>query len=648
MPETTQKDFLFDQCLTGESIESALREYVLRLIGSTGQEIQTVKTDSLLRILCDLSATDFCRYSDPLTSLALICRLLIKKGTPDSFSHCLRLSHSLHTMERNRGKNHPHSRLFKGISQIGLRLTDIGIKNVVICLSKSETDSLTDLDQCMGYWALMSAAIATQNLKTALKFAKQWLFLSQSAGLTGERFRAELVICLLHLIYGNTDQFFVINKDNYIHIPEQWRYISEFLNGWTENQRFGELQASKPCLEPCPLIAGINWLINDENTGNNFLSKNFAALCDLRRRNCREELIPETLSPEEIERFAVLFAEWELSKPLAVIEELMRQKSPEVYCRYTMTRLLGKYMLAEMMGKKPTDPENRIVKDAIVLSTDVRNYSKLSEYAPVGEIIDYDLVNPLFKMMNREFEKAGGTILEFVGDRIVVVFNTFRNQQSDIREILTASVECLKRIRTFSMLSRVTGLPEIRVGIGINQGPVAIGYIGGLSRCTLTVLGEGINLAARIESATKTLAVSDILISRSCFQEKNPDSWKEPLAVNFRIRDLGKHPMKNIRKPVHLYGVNPILNYWIDFVPMGFVAHAEKGVVYLDTGNSGEPGIIDHHFPGHQTKSACELLVHQPELLLGHVQGIPSSEIEFRVHTQPDLDCAASLYTAFG
>jgi hypothetical protein len=123
--------------------------------------------------------------------------------------------------------------------------------------------------------------------------------------------------------------------------------------------------------------------------------------------------------------------------------------------------------------------------------------------------------------------------------------------------------------------------------------------------------------------------------------------WATPGNVNFSMRDLGKHTMRNIQQPVHLFGLSPLLRSWIDFVPMGFVASPEKGIVYIDTGNSGEPGIIDHHYGGRPENSACELLIQNPELLLDHLEGIRASQREFRLHRSPDLDCAATLYAAY-
>jgi class 3 adenylate cyclase len=339
-------------------------------------------------------------------------------------------------------------------------------------------------------------------------------------------------------------------------------------------------------------------------------------------------------------------------KPLRQVEELLKKKSPVDFYRFVMTRILGKYAFEQISYETPVDADVAPVEGAIILRMDVRGSSALGERLEPESV--FGVISPICKIMNEEVESAGGVVLEFTGDGFNAVFNTFQGQHSDITTILDHTIRSLKRIRMLNLLNS-TGLAicdcciteplAVSVGVGINKGPGAIGYLGGLSRCCLALLGNTMNAAAHIESLTKQLP-GTVLIAKACFDDQEPDVWTEPLRVSFSLRDMKQHRLKNITKPVHLFSVSPLLRHWIDFVPMGFVASPEDGVVYIDTGNSGEPGIIDHHFTGHGAKSACELLVRMPELLLGHIHGIPPSQIEFRPHVIPDLDCAATLYAA--
>jgi len=182
--------------------------------------------------------------------------------------------------------------------------------------------------------------------------------------------------------------------------------------------------------------------------------------------------------------------------------------------------------------------------------------------------------------------------------------------------------------------------------VGIHKGPVAKGSLGGLSRCQLTMLGHTVNVAARIEGLTKQLP-SPVAITESLIGGPLPNFWNQPEQVNFSLREVGRHHMKNIKEPILLFGLGPLIQTWVDFVPMGYVASPEKGIVYLDTGGSLQPGIIDLQESVEDNGSACELLLRQPELLLDHIRGVPHAQIEFRLHTQPDLAGAASLYVAY-
>jgi class 3 adenylate cyclase len=644
-----QQFTVFEACRIAEEIHAQLQRLT--------QDLTGVSKLIDLSVLPDLSYADLKHHHHPVCLLSEICRLLLKSGNKNFLQHCLALSHTIYAFKCQQNESWYISHLYKGIAQIGMKLTDLGVKNVSIGIAGQEAFAMVSVDQALGYWALMSAAIHKKNLKLAFTFAEKWQKAAQEGNLQGEIFRAKMAIQLFHLLFSEIEICSQEMKQLVNEVPEEWKETVAFLEEWTkviEGEHRGSAgvppgrSADIPPGEPYPLFLGIDWqrtphtssLSTDERT---IVVDDFGVLCEIRRNFCHEDMM-DNLSIEDIEKYANYLAQWELPRPLYDFETLLKNKAVEKNLHYIMTRLLGKQILQTVISKRPTDPNVVTQNEAIILVMDVRKFSALSEHRTPEEI--FDLLNPVFKIMNAELEQAGGVILEFLGDCIIVVFNTFKDQQAEMISILHHTIRCLQRIRILNAMSRQSGLPEIHVGVGINKGPVALGYLGGLERCHLTVLGNTINLASRIESSTKELP-GDVLVSEECFDGKESALWTAPLPINYSLRDLGRHQMRNIKQPVHLFGLKPLLRYWIDFVPMGFVAFPEKGVVYIDTGNSNEPGIIDHHFGSQHAQSACELLNRQPELLLEHLKHVPASQIEFRLHTQPDLDCVATLYTAY-
>ena len=637
---------VYDKCLTPDEITIQLQVLTKEFL----QEIQFPLLSAFtaideggainLSILAELSHAELKHYQRPVFLLSEVCRLLIKSGDRTSLQLCLRLAHVIYTFKCHSNESNYISHLYKGISQIGLYMTDLGIKNVLYGISIPHKISHSLVDQALGNWALMSAAIQNRNLRLASNFAERWRQVARKGPLENEVTRATLVKHLLLLVQGELETLSPEIRRIFSHPPSKCEAIVKFLHEWTEHS--GRTPEEYEFSESLPLFLGFGWYpkFSEEESRS---PDEFALLCQMRRKLCTPDSTA-VLSVNELQHYARNLARWELPKPLYDLETILKNKAVDKNLEYLMTRLLGKRVLESVINKTPLDPEVLPQDEAIILVMDVRRFSELSEHRTPQEI--FEILNPIFKIMNDELEQAGGTILEFVGDCIIIVFNTFTQQHSNILEILGRTIHSLQRIHVLNALSVQTERPEIQIGVGIHKGPVGLGYLGGLDRCHFTVLGNTINLATRIESASKTLPGS-VIVSEQCFQQVPPDIWQKPHKVNFSLRDLGRHTMRNIEERVRLFGINPLLRYWVDFVPMGFVAHAEKGVVYLDTGNSDEPGIIDHHFAGQQAQSACEHLIRHPELLLNHIRNVPLSRIEFRLHNSPDFDCAATLYCAY-
>ena len=89
----------------------------------------------------------------------------------------------------------------------------------------------------------------------------------------------------------------------------------------------------------------------------------------------------------------------------------------------------------------------------------------------------------------------------------------------------------------------------------------------------------------------------------------------------------------------------PRVNY--RFVPFGTVLDTQPKAVALDVGRGCKPGVLDHHFAGGSQDCAATLVVRHPELLVQHVQDVPTDEVTWILHERPDFDCVASLLLAW-
>lgn len=149
--------------------------------------------------------------------------------------------------------------------------------------------------------------------------------------------------------------------------------------------------------------------------------------------------------------------------------------------------------------------EARVVTIAF---TDIRNFTTLTESAASSrEVVAW--LNDYFSRMHEVVSKHGGHINKFIGDGLMIVFGTpvDRGAQREAR----AAVECgLRMLEEVGRLNREwegTGRPRLAIGVGIHTGEATCGVVGAPGRLEYTLIGDTVNLAARLESTTKEAGV---------------------------------------------------------------------------------------------------------------------------------------------
>ncbi len=154
----------------------------------------------------------------------------------------------------------------------------------------------------------------------------------------------------------------------------------------------------------------------------------------------------------------------------------------------------------EILGRNPEMQSLPEEKEVTILLSDLRGFTSLSEHYSPLEIID--LLNRYFTVMSRVINHFGGTIDKFMGDAILVVFGTQEAGNSDIVSALSCAVVMQIELDKMNQENHELGYPPMYMGIGINTGVVVAGNLGSDVYNEFTVIGDHVNLAARIESYT--------------------------------------------------------------------------------------------------------------------------------------------------
>jgi adenylate cyclase len=144
--------------------------------------------------------------------------------------------------------------------------------------------------------------------------------------------------------------------------------------------------------------------------------------------------------------------------------------------------------------------------EVTMMFVDVRDFTGFAERAPAPEVVAS--INRLFERIVPIIGAHGGHVDKFIGDGLLAVFGAPRRQPGHADAALAAALEIDRAVR-----SGQAG--PLRVGIGLNSGPVVAGNVGGAGRFEFTVIGDAVNVAARVEGVTRQTGDPILLAQRT-------------------------------------------------------------------------------------------------------------------------------------
>jgi class 3 adenylate cyclase/HAMP domain-containing protein len=141
---------------------------------------------------------------------------------------------------------------------------------------------------------------------------------------------------------------------------------------------------------------------------------------------------------------------------------------------------------------------NRLVS---ILFSDIRSFTTISENMEPDDLVNS--LNRYFGLMVDTLMERGGFVDKYIGDAIMAIFGAPTKHPDDALRSVLAGLEMTKSLEVFNVGQRERGKPEFHIGVGINYGVVTVGNIGCNKKMNYTVIGDAVNLASRLEGATK-------------------------------------------------------------------------------------------------------------------------------------------------
>jgi adenylate cyclase len=161
-----------------------------------------------------------------------------------------------------------------------------------------------------------------------------------------------------------------------------------------------------------------------------------------------------------------------------------------------------------------------------VLFSDLKDFSTISETTPTRELLLR--VSSYLELMTYAIKEEGGTVDKFIGDSVMAFWGAPLLDKDHAYHAAVAAIKTKRRMVTLNQGLIRENKPPLVVRIGINTDAVLVGNIGSTERLSYTVMGDGVNIASRLEGINKEFG-TDIAISHALFKEAGERLWVRPI-----------------------------------------------------------------------------------------------------------------------
>ncbi len=211
-----------------------------------------------------------------------------------------------------------------------------------------------------------------------------------------------------------------------------------------------------------------------------------------------------------------------------------------------MKSTMSRYMDASLADKLLQADEDVLGGQssvATVLFSDIRSFTSFTE--ELGAQATVALLNEYFTLMVECIQERGGMLDKFIGDAIMAVFGTPVAHEDDPDRAVRAAIDMMRALAEFNAERAASARKPVNIGVGINTDSIVSGNIGSPKRMDYTVIGDGVNLASRLESACKQYGTC-VLVSEYTYKQ---------VKGTYRVREVDRVIVKGKTQPVDVFEI---------------------------------------------------------------------------------------------
>ncbi len=220
---------------------------------------------------------------------------------------------------------------------------------------------------------------------------------------------------------------------------------------------------------------------------------------------------------------------------------VLTEQKEKKYIRSTFSKFVSKSVVDELLkhpDKLKLGGEKKILT---VLFSDIRGFTSISERLTPEELVEH--LNIYLQEMTELVFRYQGTLDKYVGDEIMAFWGAPIPFEDHALQACKSAIEQMKKLHELNAMWEEQGKPSLNIGIGLNTGPMVVGNMGSSSRMDYTLMGDNVNLGARLEGTNKVYG-TNIIISENTY---------EHVRDHVVVRELDLIRVKGKEQPVVIY-----------------------------------------------------------------------------------------------
>ncbi len=230
----------------------------------------------------------------------------------------------------------------------------------------------------------------------------------------------------------------------------------------------------------------------------------------------------------------------------------------------SFSRYLPKAIIKQLFQKEQDIVLGGEKKELTIFFSDIQDFTPIAERLPI-ELLMSELAI-YFDSLSKVILKFNGTIDKYIGDSVMAFWGAPLDMENHASQACLAALYCRKTLDQFNQKQREFGNPEFKTSMGLNTGTVIVGNIGTTDRMNYTVIGDAVNVAARLQKVNKEYHV-DIIIS---------DELRQQLGSEFLVRPLDIVLVKGKSEKIKIYELVALVTLETAVRDAGILATGEQ------------------------------------------------------------------------